>query len=115
MQPVGSSTSSYCLQHPVEGEVTHLVYHHNAQSRMLAIQPASIDLFCSRSGDATALPRRPPALLRVCGAVQVDSLPKKIILGVALAYIFLMVILPFVNVFIQVGAACATGKQTLYS
>lgn len=35
--------------------------------------------------------------------MQVDSLPKKMILGVALAYIFLMVILPFVNVFIQVG------------
>jgi hypothetical protein len=33
---------------------------------------------------------------------QVDTLPKKIILGVALAYILLTVILPFINVFIQV-------------
>jgi sulfate/thiosulfate transport system permease protein len=35
---------------------------------------------------------------------QVDSLPKRLLLGVALAYIVLMVILPFVNVFIQAFA-----------
>lgn len=33
-------------------------------------------------------------------------MPKKILLGVALAYIGLVVILPFVNVFIQVGRWC---------
>lgn len=35
-------------------------------------------------------------------AAQVDTPAKKLLLGVALAYIGLVVILPFVNVFIQV-------------
>jgi hypothetical protein len=34
--------------------------------------------------------------------VQVDTPTKKILLGVAIAYMGLVVILPFVNVFIQV-------------
>ena len=33
---------------------------------------------------------------------QVDTTTKKVLLGVAIAYIGLLVILPFVNVFIQV-------------
>jgi hypothetical protein len=40
--------------------------------------------------------------LAVGSAVQVDTPTKKILLGVAIAYIGLVVILPFVNVFIQV-------------
>eukprot|EP00879_Flechtneria_rotunda_P013266 GHRR01013853.1.p1 GENE.GHRR01013853.1~~GHRR01013853.1.p1 ORF type:complete len:361 (+),score=95.06 GHRR01013853.1:652-1734(+) len=35
---------------------------------------------------------------------SVDTLPKKILLGIALAYIALMVIIPFINVFIQAFA-----------
>jgi hypothetical protein len=36
-------------------------------------------------------------------SLQVDNLPKKLLLGVAVAYIALVVILPFLNVFLQVG------------
>lgn len=55
-----------------------------------------------------------------CSAcLQVDTPTKKLLLGVALAYIGLVVILPFVNVFIQVGCVlscsmvcCALAPET---
>ena len=47
--------------------------------------------------------------------LQVDSLPKKLLLGVAVTYIALVVILPFLNVFLQVRHAGISSFVVVYS